>query len=552
MKRRMIATGLALSMMTAALAGCQNSSSSEAGAKASNSTRASAVTSDGKVKLKALYVSHSLTQKVDDMEWVQELEDQCGVEIEWEQIYTDWPTVKSTRLASGDIPDLLFNATIDSDYTTYSGLFQDLSELIEKDAPNIKQMFEEEPDTKVLAQTVEGQIYGVPKFQGKWPETNTVMFINQTWLDNLGLKMPTTFSELKEVLTAFKEQDANGNGDPTDEIPLDFNAYGGNNAWFNSAYSLTNLLGAMGIQLTDWGVDGYFAEDGVIKNYAVDERYKLFMEYLTDLYANGLINANAITNDYSAYQSLSRGNEKGDALVGVVFAWEETDKFGSTLYSQYQAMAPLDYDINCVAGTYDTRWRNDYTGLNMSANRVCMSSKCANKEAAMKFIDAFYDETASVECLFGGITDGCIEKVEDKHYKLLPPQGDTDPGTWKWTSTFADNGAMYIRRDIEIDMSEDMTNALKEREVYKEIIAKASEKDTYPQMFMKYSVEDQNAMAVMQANINNIIDNYWSLWLTGQSDINADWDAYVQSVNAAGLTDVLAIRQKAFDTYLGK
>ena len=41
-------------------------------------------------------------------------------------------------------------------------------------------------------------------------------WINQTWLDNLGLEMPTTPEELYTVLKAFKEQDANGNGDPGD------------------------------------------------------------------------------------------------------------------------------------------------------------------------------------------------------------------------------------------------------------------------------------------------------------------------------------------------
>ena len=59
-----------------------------------------------------------------------------------------------------------------------------------------------------------------------------------------------------------EEKDANGNGDPNDEIPLDYNAYGGNDAFFNSAYSLTNLIGSLGIQTTDWGTDAYFAEDG--------------------------------------------------------------------------------------------------------------------------------------------------------------------------------------------------------------------------------------------------------------------------------------------------
>lgn len=79
------------------------------------------------------------------------------MDVEWEQVYTDWETVKSTRFVSGDIPDLLFNATIDSDYTTYHGLFQDLTDLIEKDAPNIQSMFLEEPNTKVLVTTKEGQ-----------------------------------------------------------------------------------------------------------------------------------------------------------------------------------------------------------------------------------------------------------------------------------------------------------------------------------------------------------------------------------------------------------
>ncbi len=555
MKKRIVALTLAVMMTVSTLAGCGSSTS---GSTATGSTGESSEAKDTelaageKVKLSALFIAHPLTKDVNEMQWVQEIEDKAGVEIEWEQIYTDWETVKATRFASGDIPDLVFNATIDSDYTTYNGLFQDMTELIEKNAPNIQAMFEEEPDTKVLA-TLDGKIYGVPKFQGKWPSTNTVMFINKQWLDNLGLKKPTTFSELETVLKAFKEQDANDNGDESDEIPMDYNAYGGNNAWFNSAYSLTNLLGGMGIQLTNWGLDAYFAEDSQIKNYAVDERYKLFMKYLSTLYSQGLINENALTNDYSAFQSLSRGNESGDAMVGVVFGWEETDKFGPELYAQYEPLAPLAYDIDVAADTYDTRWRDDYTGLNLSVNRVAMSANCSNQDAAMRFIDGFYDADTSVQVLFGGITDGCVEKTGEGTYKVLDPlDKDTDAGTWKWTNAFADNGPMYIRQSSEIEMAQDMTYALEEREYYNDTIAKADETDTYPQFMMKYTEEEQNTMAVAQANINNIIDNYWSLWMTGESDIDADWDAYVQSVNDAGLQEILRIRQKAFDTYLGK
>ena len=52
-------------------------------------------------------------------------------------------------------------------------------------------------------------------------ESNGIQFINKAWLDQLGLEVPTTTEELYEVLCAFRDNDMNGNGDTTDEIPLE-------------------------------------------------------------------------------------------------------------------------------------------------------------------------------------------------------------------------------------------------------------------------------------------------------------------------------------------
>lgn len=552
--RRIISTILAVSLTVFTLVSCGGTTTTDTTGGGNGETSGDEETdgTDGTdeapggdiANLTALIVSHPLTKNINDMQWVQDVEDSVGVSVTWEQIYTDWSTTKPTRFAAEDIPDLLFAATSTSDYATYDGLFMELTDLIDQYAPNIRAMFEDEPDTYVLATTLDDQIFATPKYQGKWPETNTVMFINQEWLDALNLDAPTTFSELKEVLTAFSTEDPNGNGSPDDEVPLDFNG------WFGGAYSLTVLIGSMGIQVTNWGWDSYFAEDGEIKAYAVDERYKLLMEYLSDLYAEGLINPNAITNDYSMFQSLSRGDESGNALVGVTFGWEETDKFGSELADQYVALAPLEYDISASAGTYDTRWPHDFAGLNMDANRVAMSYEVSNAEAAMRFVDAFYDPEVSVQVLFGGISDGNVEKVSDTEYTVLPPQDEgTDPGTWKWASTMADGGPMYIPQQVTINMQYDMENALREREVYTDTLAKMTDDTFYPQAFMKYTQDEQNVLSLNQANINDIINNYWALWLTGESDINADWDSYVDSVYAAGLQDVLDVRQSAYDNY---
>ena len=71
-------------------------------------------------------------------------------------------------------------------------------------------------------------------------------------------------------------------------------------------------------------------------------------------------------------------------------------------------------------------------------------------------------------------------------------------------------------------------------------------------MFMKYSTDDQNTLAMDQANITTITHNQWALRLTGESDIDADWDSYVESVNNAGLQEDLAIRQTAYDNYMAE
>ena len=146
-----------------------------------------------------------------------------------------------------------------------------------------------------------------------------------------------------------------------------------------------------------------------------------------------------------------------------------------------------------------------------------------------------------------------MEQTGENSFKVLPPPEGTDAGTWKWTSTFADNAPMYIRRSTEIEMAQDMTYALEEREQYKEAIARIDmSKEYYPQMFMRYSNDDQNTLAQLQAGITSITDSWWDIWLTGEADIDDTWDDYVAEVNAAGLEQVLAIRQAAYDAYMAQ
>ena len=73
----------------------------------------------------------------------------------------------------------------------------------------------------------DGHIYSFPWIEELGSGKRSIQAVDDIpldkyeWLDELGLEIPTTTEELKEVLIAFKTQDPNGNGE-ADEIPMSF------------------------------------------------------------------------------------------------------------------------------------------------------------------------------------------------------------------------------------------------------------------------------------------------------------------------------------------
>lgn len=532
--KKLIAVTMAACSIISMTAGCSTGKSNNNG---------SGNTSGEKVKLTALINKHSLTKDLKTMKWLTDLEQKTNVQIEWQQISADWDQKKAPMFASGEIPDILINCTATSDYAQYNGLFADLTPLIQKDGPNLTQMFKDRPEIKNLVTQTDGKIYSAPRFKGGiWPDSVGTCFINKTWLNNLGLKEPTTWDELEQVLIAFRDKDPNKNG-KKDEIPMDFNGMTG-------GFGACQLLGGEGLQLTDSLVDGYFAEDGTVKDFFVDPRYKKLVKFLAKLWSEGLINKDTVTNDYSKFQSTARGTGNA-AAVGFTWGWETGDRFGNNVSSQYESIGQLK-ESNDVTPTYTY----DYYSQNYDANAIAMSANCANKDAAMKFVDGFYNPVVSMQVLFGGMnsTDKCIKDDGNGKYEILPPADSSiDPGTWKWTNSMADNGPFYISDKIKnnLKLGVDMQRVTKEKAIYKQYTNKVDpKKNVYPEMFMKFSQSDLNAMAVNQANIDNITSSAWSGWMTGHKNIDTTWAAYVKSINTAGLTQNLKIRQAAYESYL--
>lgn len=148
--------------------------------------------------------------------------------IHWDFIVVDrssWTERLSLMWASGDMPDMIYNGVSGNDLLLYTGtLILDLKPYLEEYAPNFWNLYQNNADVRLAVDLPTGKIGSfvwtnmeIEAGAGQCP--NEILYINQQWLDALGLEMPQTVDEYYETLVAFRDKDPNGNGEQ-DEIPL--------------------------------------------------------------------------------------------------------------------------------------------------------------------------------------------------------------------------------------------------------------------------------------------------------------------------------------------
>lgn len=533
MKAKKATAILLTAAMITGLAACQG-----------QETQTSSGSSEGTPSLTALVVTSSLTEDVNGHQYLKDIAEEAGVTITWEQVpESSWADRKSTMLAGGEIPDLIVGtgSINDADFAMYPGMFEDMTQLIEDYAPNIQKMFEEKPVMKTMATSLDGKIYGIPKYQRFWPLTANHQLINQQWLDNLGLSMPTTWDELYDVLVAFKEQDPNGNG-LQDEIPLDW-------APGNGSFNVLNLIAGYGITANYLSGDGYYIQDGEVHNYYMEEPFRELCDFLHKCWQAGLINQEVFTQDYSKFQSLARGNGDDTAIVGFTYGFDALDRVGAVLAEQYAGCPPLKPSADY---TGEVSWDYEYYDVNYVQNAIMMSASCQNKEAAMKFIDAFYEPENSIQVLFGSLGT-CIEKNDDGSYTVLPPEDESkDPGTWKWMNALADKGPMYISDEMQVTLPTDLQLVTELDAVFTPITSQIDvDNDVYPRAFMKFSQEDNSTKSLIDTDITSVVSTNFSKWvMEGRAD--GEWEAHVEGLKNAGIEQSIEIIQKQYDQYKSK
>ncbi|TBL71102.1 extracellular solute-binding protein [Paenibacillus thalictri] len=217
--------------------------------------------------------------------------------------YENWLKQFNTRVASGDLPDLVMLQRADLVRFAKSGTVIPIDDLL-KQVPELKNRMSE---ANWKFASVDNKIYGVPYLNQTGPFNALV--IRKDWLDRLGLKMPTTTDELFEVLKAFTFGDPDGNGkQDTFGLSGEIN--------FVTFSALTNAFGLPQFGGSKEGIpDDWIDAQGKLHFGPISDEYKQYLQYMNKLYAAKVLDPDIANINTSLFQQKMVQGQIGAALM---------------------------------------------------------------------------------------------------------------------------------------------------------------------------------------------------------------------------------------------
>ena len=145
---------------------------------------------------------------------------------------------------------------------------------------------------------INGRLFGISPTRGN----GCVTYIKKAWLDNVGLDVPTNYSEYMEVLKAFTEGDPDGDG-------IDGNTYG------VSAAGIINNEAPYINYLPEFYQDAYPSyyekEDGTWADGFMEDEMKSALSRLREAYSKGYIDKDIVNNGTGDCRDKFYANEYG-------------------------------------------------------------------------------------------------------------------------------------------------------------------------------------------------------------------------------------------------
>ena len=470
----------------------------------------------------------ALAPDFSDMELVQQWEADTNIAITWEnlpeQVYAE---KKNLFLASGDLPDVLYNTGLsDAEVVKYgtNGTLIPLEDLIAEHAPTLSAILEERPDIRAAITASDGHIYTLPSVEElsilQYPN---FLFINKTWLDALGLPVPSTIEEYRDALEAFKTQDPNGNG-LADEIPLSFRTD-------SFCANPHDLIAALGGQAEN--NDHRIVQDDEVIFTANTDGYRAGVEGLAQWYADGLIDPESFSQDDVAY--LAKG-KAGTEVLGSFFWWELKEMVGDERVDDYVMLGILE-------GTDGERLASVANNQEISRGAMAITSSNAYPAATMRWADRLFDPVMSAQVAWGPIGVTLEENAEGLLVQIPAAEGVSEG---ERRQKVAPGGPrITTAEDFETVVAPE-PRAKERQDLVKEFYAPFQANEAYPPVML--SIDELDKVSFAETDIKTLVKEQFASWILNGT-VGTEWDAYVSQLESLGVDEVTATYQQAYDRY---
>ena len=467
----------------------------------------------------------------DDLEWVKQVEEASGINLEF-VVYNDDRAV-ALAFASQEFPDISWGVGDSQQLydAAQGGFVYALDEYMDEYAPNWANYFKENEESLKKIQFDDGHFYSFPMIREETYhyQVRDLWQINKTWLDELGLKVPTTTDEFYNALKAFKDNAGKGSI-PSNVIPYYVN---GLTATVGGALDLIN---SYGVYVSTENYDVTVDDDGkVVYNFANPE-LKEPLKFIHKLVNEGLIAKSSLTAGWNTYLAKTMSEVKTIGCYSAYYNYT-TDK------DEYVNIGPLD------SGNGKTPLMRSQANA-LQNGYFTVYSECEYPELAVRLANMLAEPEWTIQGTYGMLNNpnSTLYKDAEGNYVTRGGLNGYDLNVEVPSFRFACLMSEELFSTLKF---EETSNRYQRHEAVETTYAGKTMKQENLYPFFNFSEENYTELNDLYLDIHEYMTQTLTSWIVN-GGIDEGWDGYVKQLENLGLSRYLELLQEELDTFNGK
>lgn len=475
-------------------------------------------------------------ENLGDSYYIKNVEEAVGVDIEYTHPGEDMEQSFNFMIADADYADI-----IEYGWSYYpgglTGAYEDgvaieLNDIIDMYMPNFRAWLGEHPNVDKGIKTDDGKYYAIPAVVND--DAMGCVFgwtVRQDILDQYDLEMPTTIDGWHDLLVTLKEE--------LGITPMTGTLAALNSGAFINAY-------APAINTTKYSVD---AETGEVVYTGTTDGYREYLKTIAAWYKEGLIDKDIATNTGADAKAKILAN---DAVV----SWGYAGSGLQTITLEGRVDNP-DFTLVAVPGVAA---EDGEEILYKSADALygagnvgyaVITTACEDVEAAARYLDWLFSEEGIMISNFG---------LEGETYTMVD-------GVPTYTEEITNNAegksvAMMLQTYVRSFACFPGVQTMEYLQGYYQLDTVKAAPNTwgkygstdYEVNALSFTADETAELSAYTANLQTEFDESKVKFVLGTLDVNsdADWNAYVDRMNALNLEDAVKIYAAAYERYLAR